>query len=80
MASLPRVTALSSIARRWKFEMRLGVRHGQFLNSWGQFTLKLTPRSGDGEPVTMDGRFSDLAVLVDGRRQYLMDHASIPTR
>ena len=51
------------------------VRQGPLLNSWGRFTLTLTPRAG-GDPVRIDGRFSDLAVRTDGRWQYLMDHAS----
>ncbi|CDG82089.1 YybH family protein [Janthinobacterium agaricidamnosum] len=55
------------------------VRQGALLNSWGQFTLTLTPRAG-GEAVRIDGRFSDLAVWADGRWQYVMDHASVPVR
>jgi uncharacterized protein (TIGR02246 family) len=51
------------------------VRQGPLLNSWGQFTLTLTPRDG-GKPMHVDGRFSDLAVWTDGHWQYLMDHAS----
>lgn len=51
------------------------VRQGPLLNSWGLFTLTLTPRDG-GKPMHVDGRFSDLAVWTDGHWQYLMDHAS----
>ena len=54
------------------------VRQGSLLHSWGLFTLTLTPRGG-GEPVRIDGRFSDLAAWTDGGWQYLMDHASVPT-
>lgn len=51
------------------------VRQGPLLNSWGLFTLTLTPRDG-GKPMHVDGRFSDLAVWTDGHWQYLMDHVS----
>ncbi|MBD9597376.1 nuclear transport factor 2 family protein [Ensifer sp. ENS05] len=54
------------------------VREGALLNSWGQFTLTLTPRAG-GDPIRVDGRFSDLAVWTDGHWQYVMDHASVPS-
>lgn len=55
------------------------VRQGPLLNSWGQFVLTLTPIAG-GEPVRLDGRFSDVAVWTGDHWQYLMDHASVPAR
>ncbi|MGY2285134.1 YybH family protein [Pseudomonas gingeri] len=54
------------------------IRQGPLLNSWGQFTLTLTPREG-GEPVQVDGRFSDVAVWTRDHWQYVMDHASVPS-
>lgn len=55
------------------------VRAGPLLASWGLFTLTLTPRAG-GEPVVVRGRFSDLAQRIDGRWQYIVDHASLPSK
>jgi uncharacterized protein (TIGR02246 family) len=42
---------------------------------WGRFTLTLAPKSG-GAPVTMKGRFTDVAERRGGRWVYLADHAS----
>ncbi|MFJ9990463.1 YybH family protein [Pseudomonas putida] len=53
------------------------VRQGPLLSSWGQFTLTLTPRTA-GEPVVVNGRFSDVAVWTNDHWQYVMDHASVP--
>ncbi|ODP35720.1 hypothetical protein A9762_01640 [Pandoraea sp. ISTKB] len=55
------------------------VRQGELLNSWGQFVMTLTPLAG-GEPIRVDGRFSDVAIWTNGHWQYVMDHASVPTR
>ncbi|PBM99990.1 YybH family protein [Pseudomonas aeruginosa] len=54
------------------------VRQGPLLNSWGQYTLTLTPRDG-GAPTKVKGRFSDTAVWVDDHWQYLVDHVSLPS-
>lgn len=55
------------------------VRSGSLLASWGLFTLTLTPRAG-GEPIVVNGRFSDLAEQVDGSWRYIVDHASLPAK
>jgi ketosteroid isomerase-like protein len=44
---------------------------------WGQFTLDLEPKAG-GDPVHMEGRFSDVSRKVKGKWQYVVDHASVP--
>ena len=57
------------------------VRQGPLLNSWGQFTLILEPKTqAAGQTVKIDGRFSDAAVWSDGRWQYVMDHASVAAK
>jgi uncharacterized protein (TIGR02246 family) len=50
--------------------------HGDRSVGWGRFVLTLVPKSGDGKPVAMKGRFSAVAVKRDGRWVYLVDHAS----
>ena len=50
---------------------------GDFSAAWGQFKMVLVPKQG-GDTVIMEGRFADAAKLVDGKWQYIMDHASMP--
>jgi len=45
--------------------------------AWGYFKMILVPKAG-GDPVTMEGRFTDVARKIDGQWQYLNDHASVP--
>ncbi len=42
---------------------------------WGRFSMTVTPKAG-GAPVTMTGRFTEIAEKHDGRWVYLVDHAS----
>jgi uncharacterized protein (TIGR02246 family) len=42
---------------------------------WGHFSFTLAPKAG-GAPVTMTGRFTDVAVEKDGKWVYIVDHAS----
>lgn len=51
--------------------------HGDTSVAWGQWQLTAKPRSG-GDPVQMEGRFSDVARNFDGNWLYVMDHASVP--
>jgi len=51
--------------------------HGDTAVSWGQWQLTVQPRSG-GEPMQMEGRFSDVSRNIDGSWLYVMDHASVP--
>lgn len=43
--------------------------------AWGKFQLTLVPRAS-GKPVTMSGRFSEVAEKKNGRWVYVVDHAS----
>jgi ketosteroid isomerase-like protein len=61
------------------FEM-LEANHeiqGNIAFSWGQFKASLQPKAG-GEPMTMEGRFSDVSKKVGGKWLYIVDHASVP--
>ena len=50
---------------------------GDMAASWGQFTMTVEP-TGGGEPVVMQGRFTDVARRVEGDWLYIADHASVP--
>lgn len=43
--------------------------------AWGKFQLTLVPKAS-GTPVTMSGRFSEVAEKRNGRWVYVLDHAS----
>ena len=49
---------------------------GNLCFSWGRFTITLVPKAG-GEPVTMEGRFSDVSRKINGKWLYIVDHASM---
>lgn len=50
---------------------------GDFSTAWGQFRMVATPKGG-GDELVMEGRFADAARKIDGKWQYVMDHASLP--
>lgn len=54
-----------------------GVKTGDLATSWGLFTMTFVPKSG-GDPVTSQGRFTDVSQNFDGTWLYIFDHASIP--
>jgi len=62
-------------------EVKMLDRHyrtaGDVSVGWGRVTLVLKPKSGD-EPVSLDVRFSAIAVKRGGKWLYLVDHASAP--
>jgi len=49
---------------------------GEFALGWGEFTLKMKPKSGTGDASTMAGRFSAVAKKEGGKWVYMIDHAS----
>jgi uncharacterized protein (TIGR02246 family) len=51
--------------------------HGNVSIAWGQFTMTLTPKAG-GEPMKIEGRYSDTAIKESGKWLYIVDHASVP--
>jgi ketosteroid isomerase-like protein len=55
------------------------VQQGKLVASWGLYTLTLVPKEG-GQPIVVNGRFSDLAVPVGNGWQYIVDHASLPSK
>ena len=46
--------------------------------AWGLFNITAVPVEG-GEPVEMQGRYTDVAKNIDGTWLYVMDHASVPS-
>ncbi len=51
--------------------------HGDTSTAWGRFTMTLTPKAG-GEPMKIEGRYSDTAIKEKGKWLYIVDHASVP--
>ena len=49
---------------------------GDLSYAWGRFIVTVVPKAG-GEPVTMEGRFSDVSQKVKGKWLYIVDHASV---
>ena len=49
---------------------------GNLCFSWGRFSVTLVPKAG-GDPVTMEGRFSDVSRKTNGKWLYIIDHASV---
>jgi uncharacterized protein (TIGR02246 family) len=51
--------------------------HGDVSTAWGQFSMTLTPKAG-GEPMKIEGRYSDTSIKEKGKWVYIVDHASVP--
>lgn len=51
------------------------VSHGNEAASWGTFSLVIVSKK-DGRETTELGRYTDVSRRIDGRWQYLVDHAS----
>jgi uncharacterized protein (TIGR02246 family) len=51
------------------------VSHGNEASSWGTFTV-VTVSKKDGKEATESGRYTDVSRRINGRWQYLVDHAS----
>jgi uncharacterized protein (TIGR02246 family) len=54
-----------------------GSEMGDTSVAWGLWQMTFQPLAG-GEPVTMDGRFMDMAKKIDGKWRYVADHPSVP--
>lgn len=68
-----------------KYHAKVKIKDAQYIDSaglvhsWGLYALTLSPKAG-GDSITMEGRFSDIATQVNGRWQYILDHASLPSK
>ena len=51
------------------------VSQGNEASSWGTFTVVAVSKT-DGKETTEVGRYTDVSRRIDGRWQYLVDHAS----
>ena len=49
--------------------------HGDFVLGWGTWKMTIPTPAG---PQVVDGRFSDVKAMRDGKMVYIMDHASMP--
>ena len=49
---------------------------GEFVLAWGRW--QMTMPGPDGNPVTLEGRYSDVKAKRDGRWVFIQDHASVP--
>ncbi len=50
---------------------------GRLSTGWGTWTITVVPKAS-GNPITMTGRFTDVARNDNGYWFYIVDHASIP--
>jgi uncharacterized protein (TIGR02246 family) len=50
---------------------------GKTSYGWGRYSMTFVPKAG-GEPIHMEGRFTDVSKLMNGRWLYVVDHASVP--
>jgi ketosteroid isomerase-like protein len=84
---VPVVTGRDAIRKTWadlftqftaKLELTNGFyeNHGDISIAWGQFTMTLTPKAG-GEPIKIEGRYTDASKLEEGKWLYIVDHASV---
>lgn len=55
------------------------VQQGKLVVSWGLYTLTLVPKDG-GQSIVLNGRFTDLALQAGDGWQYIVDHASLPSK
>ncbi|MCI0415602.1 nuclear transport factor 2 family protein [bacterium] len=49
---------------------------GDLSFAWGRYSVTLVPKAG-GEPIQMEGRFSDTSRKINGKWLYIVDHASM---
>ena len=60
-----------------RFTERSYKTSGDVSTGWGRFSMTLQPKAG-GAPMTMEGRFTEVAVKKGGKWLYAVDHASTP--
>ena len=49
---------------------------GDVVLGWGRWTM--TVPTGDGTAMVLQGRYSDVKAMRDGKWVYILDHASVP--
>jgi uncharacterized protein (TIGR02246 family) len=45
---------------------------------WGRFAILAEPRSGNGQPMRWEGRYTSVARRISGKWLLVQDHASLP--
>lgn len=88
---VPVLTGKEAIRKSWadlftQFSANLELTNGFYENhgdisiAWGQFVMTLTPKAG-GQPIKIEGRYTDASKLEQGKWLYIVDHASVaPTQ
>jgi ketosteroid isomerase-like protein len=52
------------------------IAQGDVVLGWGGWTMTIP--TGDGTGMVLQGRYSDVKAMRDGKWVYIMDHASVP--
>ncbi len=58
------------------FDSPVNIAAGDVVLGWGAWTM--TVPTGDGTAMVLQGRYSDVKAMRDGKWVYIMDHASVP--
>jgi ketosteroid isomerase-like protein len=58
------------------FDSPQNIAQGDVVLGWGKWTM--TVPTGDGTAMVLQGRYSDVKAMRDGKWVYVLDHASVP--
>jgi ketosteroid isomerase-like protein len=58
------------------FQNPQNIAQGDVVLGWGDWTMTIP--TGDGTATVLQGRYSDVKAMRDGKWVYIMDHASVP--
>jgi len=58
------------------FDSPQNIPQGDVVLGWGRWTM--TVPTGDGTAMVLQGRYSDVKAMRDGKWVYVLDHASVP--
>jgi len=58
------------------FDDPRNIPMGEVVLGWGRWTM--TVPTGDGTAMVLQGRYSDVKAMRDGKWVYVLDHASVP--
>src|SRR6187402_2989586 len=52
--------------------------YGDVVLGWGRWKMTIPATTPKGSPQVLEGRYSDVKAMRDGKMVYIMDHASVP--
>jgi len=58
------------------FDDPVNIAAGEVVLGWGRWTM--TVPTGEGTAQVLQGRYSDVKAMRDGKWVYILDHASVP--